>query len=322
MLGTLSVLRSNAVGTEGSAVRALAGTAIGIVIGGLVLILIGDHKDFLWVALPLTVFGAAYAPRALSFAAGQAAFSILVMVLFNLINPIGLEVGLIRVQDVAIGCGVSLVVGLLLWPRGAKTLIRRCLAEAYEVGSRLVSDRVKSALAGRESDLSDPVRLEAAAAGGRLDVALRQYLEESSSDHAHASSFIALSACSARLMRSAHGLRMMVGMPWYKAPPEDLAPVVNGINVQVREWYSGLAGAIGQSGDLPEPEEPDDSFTTDVVAAIERVGRGNGDLSSVLSAAWLVQSLEYLVALEGRVSFHADRLFADSPAKRHDFQAG
>jgi uncharacterized membrane protein YccC len=322
VLGTLSVLRSNAVGTEGSAVFALVGTAVGIVIGGLVLIVIGDQTALLWVALPLAVFGAAYAPRALSFAAGQAAFSVLVMVLFNLINPIGLEVGLIRVQDVAIGCGVSLVVGLLIWPRGAKNLIRVCLGEAYEVGSRLVSDRVESAIAGREPDLSDPVRLEAAAAGGRLDVALRQYLEESSSDHVDASSFVALTACSARLMRSAHGFRMMVGMPWYQAPPAGLIPVVNGINGQVREWYSGLAGAIGQSGELPEPEEPDDSFTTEVVAAIEQAGRGNGEIYPALSAAWLVQSLEYLVALEGRVAFHADRLFADTPGERTDLKVG
>ncbi len=322
VLGTLSVLRSNAVGTEGSAAWALLGTAIGIVIGGLVLTVIGDHQELLWVALPLAVFGAAFAPRQLSFAAGQAAFSILVMVLFNLINPIGLEVGLIRVQDVAIGCGVSLVVGLLMWPRGAKALIRTCLSEAYEVGSRLVWDRIHSALAGNEPDLSDPVRLEAAAAGGRLDVALRQYLEESSSDHVNASSFVALTACSSRLMRSAHGLRMMVGMPWYKAPPEDLAPVVNGVNDRVREWYRDLAEAMGQSGRLPEAEEVDDSFTNDVITAIDRFGGTDEDVYPVLSAAWLVLNLEYLVALEGRVAFHADRLFADSPAKQHDLKVG
>lgn len=322
VLGTLSVLRSNAVGTEGSVVSALVGTIIGISIGSLVLIAIGDAQALLWVALPLTVFGAAYAPRAISFAAGQAAFSILVMVLFNLINPVGIEVGLIRVQDVAIGCGVSLFVGLLMWPRGAKQLIRTCLGEAYEVGSRLVSDRVESAIEARVPGLSDPVRLEASAAGGRLDVALRQYLEESSSEHANAASFIALTACSARLMRSAHGFRMMVGMPWYKAPPAELAPVVNGISDQVRDWYAGLAAAIGQAGALPEPEEPDNSFTNHVVTAIENSRGGNGDIYPVLSAAWLVQSLEYLVALEGRVAFHADRLFADSPAERHEFQVG
>ena len=313
VLGTLSVLRSNAVGTEGSAARALLGTAIGIVIGGLVLIVIGDHEALLWVALPVTAFGAAYAPRAISFAAGQAAFSILVMVLFNLINPIGLEVGLIRVQDVAIGCGVSLVVGLLLWPLGAKALIRTCLSEAYEVGSRLVWDRIHAALDGREPDLSDPVRLEAAAAAGRLDVALRQYLEESSSDHAHASSFIALTACSSRLMRSAHGLRMMVGMPWYQAPPEDLAPVVGGVNDRVREWYSGFAGAMRDSGPLPEAARVDDSFAVDVAAAIDRVKGTGRDVYPVISAAWLVLNLEYLIALEGRVAFHAHRLFSDSP---------
>ncbi|MGK2932611.1 MAG: FUSC family protein [Solirubrobacterales bacterium] len=310
VLGTLSVLRSNAVGTEGTAVRALLGTAVGIAIGGLVLLAIGDARALLWVALPMAVFGAAYAPRALSFAAGQAAFSILVMVLFNLIDPVGLEVGLIRVQDVAIGCGVSLVVGLLMWPRGAKALIRRCLGEAYEVGSRLVSDRVRSAVKGDLPDLSDPVRLEASAARERLDVALRQYLEESSGDRQEASSFVALTACSARLLRSAHGLRMMVAMPWYLAPPDDLAPVVERVNDRVRNWYEGLARAIAESGELPEAEEVDDSFTAEVVEVIDRAREGDGDVYATLSGAWLVQNLEYLMALEGRVAFHAHRLFA------------
>lgn len=312
VLGTLSVLRSNAVGTEGRVTQALIGTVIGIVIGGLVLTLIGDHRTLLWVALPPAVFGAAFAPRALSFSAGQAAFSVLVMVLFNLIDPVGLEVGFIRVQDVAIGCGVSLVVGFLMWPRGARSLVRVCLGEAYEAGSRLVSDRVESAIVAREADLADPARQEAAAAGGRLDAALRQFLDESSTDHVDAVSFVALTACSARLMRSAHTFRLMVGRPWYQAPPAGLVPVVTATNEEVRRWYGRLAEAMLRSGELPAPDSPGGSRLTEVVAEIDRTGRSGGDLQAALSAAWLFQSLEYLVALEGRVAHHADRLFAGS----------
>jgi len=67
------------------------------------------HEDSILVA--------AYAPRAISFAAGQAGFTVVLFVLFNLIQPTGWRVGLVRIEDVAIGFGVSLGVGLLFWPR-------------------------------------------------------------------------------------------------------------------------------------------------------------------------------------------------------------
>ena len=119
VLGTLSVLRSNALGTGSTAVRALAGTVIGFIIGAAIMVGIGDHTVMLWVFLPVAVLVAGFAPTAISFAAGQAAFTVVVVILFNLLDPIGWKVGLLRVEDVAIGCGVSLVVGLpLLAPRG------------------------------------------------------------------------------------------------------------------------------------------------------------------------------------------------------------
>src|SRR5262249_42768476 len=66
VLGTLSVLRSNALGTGSTVVSALAGTAVGIVAGSLLVIAIGTHQAALWLVLPLAVFLAAYAPRAIS----------------------------------------------------------------------------------------------------------------------------------------------------------------------------------------------------------------------------------------------------------------
>src|SRR5207253_2504401 len=67
VLGTLSVLRSNALGTGWSVLSALAGTAVGIVVGALLVIGIGTHEAVLWGVLPLAVLLAAYAPRAISF---------------------------------------------------------------------------------------------------------------------------------------------------------------------------------------------------------------------------------------------------------------
>ena len=43
----------------------------------------------------------------------------LVLVLFNLVDPIGWEIGIIRVEDVALGAAVGVLIGLAAWPRGA-----------------------------------------------------------------------------------------------------------------------------------------------------------------------------------------------------------
>jgi uncharacterized membrane protein YccC len=131
VLGTLSVLRSNALATGRTTLQALAGTLAGFAIGVPFLLLVGAREAVLWIALPVAIFLAAYTPTAVGFAVGQAAFTILVVVLFNLIAPAGWTVGLVRVEDIALGTGVSVVVGLLMWPRGARADVSRAVAQLY-----------------------------------------------------------------------------------------------------------------------------------------------------------------------------------------------
>ena len=79
----------------------------------------------------------------ISFAAGQAAFTVTLLILFNVVQPAGWSIGLVRIEDVALGCAVSLVVGLLFWPRGAAAALRRALADAYVDSARYL-DRASS----------------------------------------------------------------------------------------------------------------------------------------------------------------------------------
>ncbi len=118
VLGTLSVLRTSAASTGATAWRGLAGTVVGFVIGAALLVGIGTNPDALWAVLPVAVLVAAYAPGTTPFLVGQAAFTVTIVVLFNLLAPVGWTVGLLRIEDVAIGCAVSLAVGVLFWPRG------------------------------------------------------------------------------------------------------------------------------------------------------------------------------------------------------------
>jgi uncharacterized membrane protein YccC len=176
VLGTLSVLRTNAASTGSTALRALGGTVIGFAVGALLLLGIGTSTPALWVAFPIALAVAAYAPGALPFAVGQAAFTVVVVVLFNLLQPVGWKLGLLRIQDVAMGCAVSLVVGVLFWPRGAGSVVGEDLADAFRRGAAYLTQSVDWALGTRH----DPPDTAAAAVtvGVRLDEALRGYLAE------------------------------------------------------------------------------------------------------------------------------------------------
>ena len=156
VLGTLSVLRSNALGTGRSILSALAGTAVGIVIGAGLVIAIGTHQGVLWAVFPVAVLLAAYAPRAISFAVGQAGFTVFVLVLFNLLAPVGWRVGLVRAEDVAIGFAISLAVGLLFWPRGAAALVRQDLAMAYARAADYLAATARQLIEGRTSEDAAP----------------------------------------------------------------------------------------------------------------------------------------------------------------------
>ena len=176
VLGTLSVLRTNAASTESTALRALGGTVVGFAVGALLLLGIGTSTPALWAALPIAVAVAAYAPGTLPFAAGQAAFTVVVVVLFNLLVPAGWKVGLLRIQDVALGCAVSLVVGVLFWPRGASSVVGDDLADAFRRGSAYLAQAVGWAL-GTRHDAPD-AGAAAITAATRLDEALRGFLAE------------------------------------------------------------------------------------------------------------------------------------------------
>jgi uncharacterized membrane protein YccC len=183
VLGTLSVLRSNALSTGQNVLRGMAGTTIGVVLGALLLMPIGTDRTVLWVLLPIAILIAGAAPSVISFAAGQAGFTLVLVILFNIIAPSGWQVGLVRVEDVALGCAVSLLVGLLFWPRGASAALNLALSEAYTESSDYLSRAVEFGMVRCDATataLPPPTAQAArsAAASRRLDDAFRAFLAE------------------------------------------------------------------------------------------------------------------------------------------------
>jgi uncharacterized membrane protein YccC len=175
------VLRTNAGATGATALRALLGTVLGFAIGAALLIAIGTSATALWVTLPLAVLIASYAPGVAPFTVGQAAFTVTVVVLFNLLVPAGWKVGVLRVEDVALGCVVSVLVGVVLWPRGVAPLVGDDLADAYRTGAVYLREAIGWACGHRgERPTSGPAALTA---GLRLEEALRAFLAEQGTKH-------------------------------------------------------------------------------------------------------------------------------------------
>src|SRR5258708_31882821 len=140
VLGTLSALRSNALATGRTTLQAIAGTLVGFAIGAAMLVIMGTASTALWVVLPVSVFFAAYAGSAIGFVAGQAAFTVLVLIIFNLIAAVGWQLGVARLEDVALRVGISVMVGLLLWPRGPQGQLPTTLPALYHPAPLLPTD--------------------------------------------------------------------------------------------------------------------------------------------------------------------------------------
>jgi uncharacterized membrane protein YccC len=171
VLGTLSVLRTNAASTGSTALRALVGTAAGFFIGAGLILAIGHNTEALWAALPVAILVAAYSPGTAPFAVGQAAFTLTISVLYNILVPVGWRVGVLRVEDVAIGAAVSAAVGLLFWPRGASSVVADDLADAFHSGGIYLAQATAWAVGNRDARPDTGGR--AMTAGLRLDEALR-----------------------------------------------------------------------------------------------------------------------------------------------------
>ncbi len=182
VLAALSVLRSNALGTGATALQALAGALVGFGVASLVMVSIGADDAWLWVVLPLVVFLAAYTPGAVNFVVGQAGFTVFVVVLFNILVPEGWRTGLVRVQDIAIGAGISVAVGALLWPRGARGVARRSFAELLRAATAHLALALAVSLRGAPGDV-DAAAASAADARTRAVAALEDLALEHGGGH-------------------------------------------------------------------------------------------------------------------------------------------
>jgi uncharacterized membrane protein YccC len=144
LIGVMSVLRYDAVGTRRFALLAVVGTIVGVIVASLIVLNV-ESSAVLWILLPMFVFLAAWSAVAVNYPVGQAAFSALILVAFGIVSwPPDVITGVTRIEDVALGAAVAFVVGVLMWPRGAVGALRHRLAASI----RSASDYMSAALSG------------------------------------------------------------------------------------------------------------------------------------------------------------------------------
>lgn len=135
VLGTLTALRIDVLGTGKTALQAILGTIGGFVVGTAIILLVGDNPTVYWILLPIAIFLSGYTPGAISLVVGQASFTVFVIVFYGLIAGPDITTGETRVVDVAIGLTISLFVSTLMWPRGVKDKMNESLSEAVHASS-------------------------------------------------------------------------------------------------------------------------------------------------------------------------------------------
>jgi uncharacterized membrane protein YccC len=301
VLGTLSVLRSNALSTGQSALRGLAGTVIGFAAGAAIVALIGTNTALLWVLLPFAVLFAGLAPVAISFAAGQAAFTLVLLILFNILAPEGWRIGLVRIEDVLLGSAVSLLVGLLLWPRGATAALGTALADAYVDSARYLAGAVRFGVS--RCDHGEPSRpapaaeaVRAAAAARRLDDTFRSYLAERGTKPAPLAEMtslvtgvVALRLAGDAVLELWQGGGAQADGDRSAARRELLAE-----SERMTRWYDELAASLTGGGAVPEPQPPDPRATDRLVGAVSQDLRDHdgGASATAVRVIWTSDHLD------------------------------
>jgi uncharacterized membrane protein YccC len=317
VLGTLSVLRSNALGTGATALRAVGGTAIGFLVGSAIMIGIGGHSVALWALLPVAVLISGVAPTMISFAAGQAGFTVVVVILFNIIDPIGWKVGLTRIEDVAIGCGVSIVVGLLFWPRGATAALGRALSDAFATSSGYLADAVdRLTITTREID-TEPGQRASHRAYLRMDDAFRQFLVERGAKVVPVETVAKLFTGSNRLRLAAFTLS---NLPTFSPDPRQpelesvtiAGAVLRDCFAASHRWYEEFAELLTDRRQHLDPPPDHDETLHDVLqrAFDEARAERQGDrLRKTLQMLWADELLENQSEVQGDLAGSA-ALFA------------
>jgi uncharacterized membrane protein YccC len=245
-----------------------------------------------------------------------------VVILFNIIEPAGWKVGLTRIEDVAIGCGVSVLVGFLFWPRGATSALGRALSDAFVANSGYLVDSVdRLTNAFRTVDIVGSEEVSHAAFL-RLEDAFRQFMAERGAKVVPVSTV-------ANLVTGANRIRLAAFMLGQLSPsaPEPGSTELESVAIAgavlrdsceaSHHWYEQFGQFLAEQRDNIDPAPSHDATLHKVLReAFDSVRRS--DRANRMETVWQMQWADEVLEAQSNVEVDlADAATLFSRRKQH-----
>jgi hypothetical protein len=238
----------------------------------------------------------------------------MVVILFNILDPVGWRVGLVRIEDVAIGCAVSVVVGLLFWPRGATAALGRALSAAFVASSGYLADAVdRLTIMNRHVD-TKPGEVASTRAYLLLDDAFREFLAERGAKVVPIEIVASLFTGCNRIRLAAYTLATLPSFP-----PEGDRPEIESVTIagavlrdsyaSSHRWYEEFAEMLaGRRDALDQPPSHEEVLHDVLRTAFEdaRTQRRDDQLRTTLQMLWADELLESQSQVQADLASSAD----------------
>ncbi|MEU6549207.1 FUSC family protein [Streptomyces sp. NPDC046915] len=156
LLAVLTLGRTTAGATWQAVRQAVAGTLVGAVAAGALLLAVGPHQDAGAVLLVPGMLIAFTLGPLLGIAYAQGLFTLVVSLVFAQIAPTTWRLSEVRLADVVTGSAIGLVCGLLAWPAGARREVHRTMASLLRSCGALIPVTVDTVLSSPDRRPSPP----------------------------------------------------------------------------------------------------------------------------------------------------------------------
>jgi uncharacterized membrane protein YccC len=292
LLAILTLLRTSGADTRTTLRPALVGTLIGAAAGGL-LLLISPPPGIYAALLPITMVLAFGVGPLLGTGWSQAMLTLLLIFVFAQLTPVNLQLVGARVVDVLIGAAVGVVAGLLMWPRGASSELRRNAAGYLGAAAEAIPQTVQ-VLAGRAET---PAALAAARREKNLTDA--SFAQHHSERHDPRMSHVDWEVVLIAGNRILHGAESLLARhrPGVLASWPDSAAQLVGWAQRLRAAYADLAGQLPQ-GQIRRPVAPP-AAAPDIVDRLDESIRSGENRPEVLRP---VEVDVWLAGLTGHIA--------------------
>jgi len=299
LLGVLSVLRYDLTATTRTAALAIVGTILGVAAATGVILLVGPHSLVLWALLPVAVFLAAWAPVAMSYPVGQAAFTGFILLILGIIDwPPDLMNGLVRIEDILIGVSVAVVVGVLMWPRGALGALNQEIAWGLRACSAYLSAAIDALVDDVPADSLSKARLDGRTAAERASETYDMAIMQRGSTVREGTTWGELSYASHLLLGVGRILGSFAAHPPVLAGNASNVSAVTEARAESDARWTAIAAKVERTTSVPEAPRVHDHLEMPLPTEIGDAD----DAHAYVVAVWTVNWVDHLNRLSPRVA--------------------